>query len=82
MPNKNAGVVDVRVVDAAEFHAFAEWFQDYKAAADEALSAINELRTDDPWIARIQALALRALNIGAHEQPKPAPEQAEDKAQG
>jgi hypothetical protein len=42
----------------------------YKAVADEVLSAINEKEFADPEMLRLQELALRALNIGAHNQAK------------
>lgn len=38
---------------------------EYKAVADEVLSAINEMEFNDPEMIRLQELTLRALNIGA-----------------
>jgi hypothetical protein len=60
------GTVEVTVKMDKSLHDKLARMGEFKAIADEALSALNEAKSTDPEIIRIQELALRALIVGAN----------------
>ena len=66
-----ASIQDIQISIDNELIEYIKWLKLYKSTADEVLSILTSLELKDhDSLKHAQELALRALNIGAHEEPK------------
>jgi len=63
-----ADAIDIKIEIENELLKIIQWLQSYKNAADEALTHFTSRDMPDDYLREGQKIALRALNIGAHEQ--------------
>ena len=66
-----ASMQDVQINIDNELVMYIKWLKLYKSVADEALSILTSVKlNDNDELKHAQELALRALNVGAHEEPE------------